>query len=337
MLCCLAFLSSEALPNGVIPLQVPHNFFAYKGRKPTHQRALVLEYMETIPRHYSHYSMSSLHEYIDCASSILNWYRGPTDINEDGSVSPCFLEWLDEKMGTTNYELYKTYHFYPGVNATRDYVHPALTVADALLPPKPCVSYNYFLSVVTQYALRFKDMTPDQCARCNQFRAEVKNATATDRDAILQALNKHKLEADKGYANRAAGIAYSKAAWENVVLPPPSDFTTLGVTPLPPVPFQSRPEASDFTQCDMGGGCRTPLIRAGPQYFLRTLPAKPYYICSEARGDHAFWWNETISNFGANSICSSTTPCVPQVLVLEHYGLMVLHPNAGTGQCGHIV
>ena len=96
MLCCLAFLSSDALSNCVFPLQVPHNFFAYKGRKPTHQRALVLEYMETIPRHYSHYSMSSLHEYIDYASSILNWYRGPTDINEDGSVSPCFLEWLDE-------------------------------------------------------------------------------------------------------------------------------------------------------------------------------------------------------------------------------------------------
>ena len=248
--------------------------------------------------------MSSLHEYIDCASSVLNWYKGPTDINEDGSVSPCFLQWLDAKMGTSNYDVYQMYHYYDGVNSTRDYIHPALFGDNAVVPPKPCVSYNYFYLVVSEYSLRFKDMTPDQCARCNQLRAQVKNATAAERPAIQEALNTHKIEADKGYANRAVGIAHSKAAWEHVLLPPPSNINNLGVTPIPPVPYQSRPEACDFTQCDMGGGCRTPLIRAGPQYFLRTLPAKPYYICSEARGDNAFWWNETISNFGGNSICS---------------------------------
>jgi hypothetical protein len=112
-------LSSDA----VILLQVPNDYFQYKGKKRTHKKALVLEYMETIPRHFSHYSLSSLHEYIDCA---LNWYKGSTDINEDGSISPCFLKWLDEKMGTTNYDFYQMYHYYDGVNCNRDYVHPGL-------------------------------------------------------------------------------------------------------------------------------------------------------------------------------------------------------------------
>ena len=54
----------------------------------------------------------------------------------------------------------------------------------------------------------------------------------------------------------------------------------------------------------MGGGRRTPLIKQGPQYYLRTLPSKPYYICSTVRGDVAYWWNEQIGEFGADSICS---------------------------------
>ena len=45
-------------------------------------------------------------------------------------------------------------------------------------------------------------------------------------------------------------------------------------------------------------------IRQGPQYYLRTLPSKPYYVCSTVRGDVAFWWNETHAHFGANEICS---------------------------------
>jgi len=54
----------------------------------------------------------------------------------------------------------------------------------------------------------------------------------------------------------------------------------------------------------MGGGCRTPLIKCGPQFYLRTKPAKPLYICSEVRGCSAYWWDETIGRFGANDIAS---------------------------------
>ncbi len=116
-------------------LQVPNDYFNYKGTKSTDKKGLVLEYMESIPRHFSHYSLSSLHEYIDCASSIFNWYKGPTDINEDGSISPCFLKWLDDKMGTTNYDFYQMYHFYDGVSCNRDYVH-LLFLPNHMLPTR---------------------------------------------------------------------------------------------------------------------------------------------------------------------------------------------------------
>jgi len=38
--------------------------------------------------------------------------------------------------------------------------------------------------------------------------------------------------------------------------------------------------------------------------FHRIAHTWKYGARSEARGDNAFWWNETISNFGGNSICS---------------------------------
>jgi hypothetical protein len=79
-----------------------------------------------------------------------------------------------------------------------------------------------------------------------------------------------------------------------VSFPPPPALVCIG----------AHSNKHDFTECDMGGGRRTPLIRQGPQYYLRTLPSKPYYICSTVRGDVAFWWNESIANFGANEICS---------------------------------
>ena len=68
--------------------------------------------------------------------------------------------------------------------------------------------------------------------------------------------------------------------------------------------YQAYPTKTDFCQCDMGGGSKTPAIRSGPQYYLHTNPSKPKYICSVERGDFAFWWDETISDFGGEQICS---------------------------------
>jgi hypothetical protein len=203
--------------------------------------------METIPRHYSHYSLSSLHEYIDCASSILNWYKGPTDVNEDSSTSLYFLEWLDVQKGTSHYvEFYKLYNYYEGVNTGRDYLHPELVGDNATAPPKATITYHYFRDIVQQHAIRFKDNTPDQCAKCNTFRADIKNAHEIDRPVLVAAWMAHKVkvEADKGYVNRTAGIAKSKAQWNEVVLPVPNPING---RPFPPVPYLSRPELCDFT------------------------------------------------------------------------------------------
>ena len=54
----------------------------------------------------------------------------------------------------------------------------------------------------------------------------------------------------------------------------------------------------------MGGGCKTPAIRSGPQYYLRTKPSKPKYIYSVDRGDCEFWWDDTIAKFRGEHICS---------------------------------
>ena len=238
--------------------QVPDDYGGRIGSKPTRMKALVLEYMETIPRHYSHYAMASKHEYIDCASSVLNWYKGPTDVNEDGSISLCFLEWLDIKMGTSHYiDFYTKFNYYKGINNGRDYMHPALAGdTTTIVTPEPVVLYSYFLRVVSKYAIRFKDNTPDQCSTCNKLRADVKNANENDRPAIVKAWMAHKLEADKGYVNRAASISASRLQWKDVVLAVPNRL--LDVVPVPSEQYLSRSNYTDFTQCDMGGGAVPP-------------------------------------------------------------------------------
>ncbi len=82
----------------------------------------------------------------------------------------------------------------------------------------------------------------------------------------------------------------------------------------------------------MGGGRRTPLIKQGPQYYLQTLPSKPYYICSTVRGDVAYWWNEQIGEFGADSICSVNylyDTCMATGAGAVPIGLMEPLPNHG--------
>ncbi len=55
-----------------------------------------------------------------------------------------------------------------------------------------------------------------------------------------------------------------------LLLPVPPTFPP----PPPPIPLWTHSDKHDFTECDMGGGRRTPLIKQGPQYYLRTLPSK---------------------------------------------------------------
>ena len=118
----------------------------------------------------------------------------------------------------------------------------------------------------------------------------------------MAAWEAHRISADKGYQHRAIRKAECTRLWQNVVLPP--SLVTDFPPPLAAVPIGSHPDKFDFTECDMGGGLRTPLIKAGPQYYLRTLPSKPYYICSCVNGNVAFWWNEAMGECGAEEICS---------------------------------
>ena len=135
-----------------------------------------------------------------------------------------------------------------------------------------------------------------------QCMASIQKAKSDDVPALQAAWIQHKKQADVGYLYRAARKLESKKMWSAIVLalPVPPTFPA----PHPPVPLWTHSDKHDFTECDMGGGRRTPLIKQGPQYYLRTLPSKPYYICSTVRGDVAYWWNEQIGEFGADSICS---------------------------------
>ena len=110
------------------------------------------------------------------------------------------------------------------------------------------------------------------------------------------------MQADKGFVHRKLRKEQCLAMWDGVDMPPPADVPF--PPPPSPVPVLFNSSKFDFTECDMGGGVRTPLIKAGPQYYLRTLPSKPYYICSPVRGDCAFWWNESIGECGAEEIAS---------------------------------
>jgi hypothetical protein len=111
-------------------------------------------------------------------------------------------------------------------------------------------------------------------------------ARADDVPALQAAWTQHKKQVDVGYLYRAARKQESKKMWGAIVLalPVPPTFPA----PHPPVPLWTHSDKHDFTECDMGGGRRTPLIKQGPQYYLRTLPSKPYYICSTVRGDVAY-------------------------------------------------
>ena len=100
-----------------------------KGQIKTEKESLCREYIASVPRHYSHFSVSSSNEYVDCASSALNWWRGPLESNADGTSSPCFLEWLDERNTTRHLQLCKDTGWFPGVD--KGEMPPALRDAEA--------------------------------------------------------------------------------------------------------------------------------------------------------------------------------------------------------------
>jgi hypothetical protein len=224
------------------------------------------------------------------------------EFNADGSLPLCFLGWADQKLGTGHYGFYCAHDYWPGMNPGRDNIPEALADPNGPDIPDPAVSYLFFLSVVSKFEFRYKDKSIDQCATCNIHQANISAARIADRPALIAAWELHKAQADKGYKHRALARDASKASWKDVDLEDPA----LSVFPPPLAPHLplAHPDLNDFTQCDMGGGLRTPLIKMGPQYYLRTLPSKAYYICSEARGDVACWWNETMGECGAQEICS---------------------------------
>jgi hypothetical protein len=120
---------------------------------------------------------------------------------------------------------------------------------------------------------------------------------------LIAELEAHQVKADKGYIHRAICITQSASDFRATILPP--QLVTCFPPPAPPVEPHLYPDAMDFVQMDMEGGQRTPKIKAGPQYYLRTLPSLPLYICSATpRGTVAMWWNETIANRGADEMIS---------------------------------
>ena len=277
--------------------------FKSKGRRKTEKELMCREFIASVPRHYSHFSVSSSNEYVDCASSALNWWRGPLECNGDGTTSPCFLEWLDQRHQTNHLQVYKESGWFPGVS--KGDMPRALLDAEAFdLYPTPAVSYNFFWTVLSKLQIKYKDKAIDQCAKCNVLRGKIDSCTVPGEAAMLIAeLEAHQVKADKGYIHRAICITQSASDFSATILPPPS--VTCFPPPAPPVEPHLYPDAMDFVQVDMGGGQRTPKIKAGPQYYLRTLPSLPLYICSATpRGTVAMWWNETIAHRGADEMIS---------------------------------
>jgi hypothetical protein len=145
--------------------------------------------------------------------------------------------------------------------------------------------------------IKYKDKAIDQCARCNVLRGKIQLCIVPEEASILE------LQADKEYVHRAICITKSELEFSRIVLPPPSE--TCFPPQAPPVEPQLHPDAMDFVQVDMGGGQRTPKIKAGPQYYLRTLSSLPLYVCSSSpRGNVAMWWNETIAHREADEMMS---------------------------------
>ncbi len=112
--------------------------------------------------------------------------------------------------------------------------------------------------------IKYKDKAIDQCAKCNVLRGKIDSSTVPGDAAMLIAeLKAHQVKADKVYIHRAICITKSATDFSATILPPPS--VTCFPPQAPPVEPQLYPDAMGFVQVDMGGGHRTPKIKAGPQ------------------------------------------------------------------------
>ena len=133
-------------------LELPPDAFSWGGSSHSEKERLVLEYVASVPRHFSHFTIGGTFEYVDCASSALQWWRGPTEPNDDGSMTPCFLQWVDERNGTNHQEFYLQHGWWPGVTVcSRNNKPQILCGTDALSIPVPAVSYQYFWTVLKRY------------------------------------------------------------------------------------------------------------------------------------------------------------------------------------------
>ena len=132
---------------------LPPKSFSWGGSSKTNKENFVLEYLATVPRHFSHFSVGGTFEYVDCAASIAQLWKGPTELNDDGTTTPCFLEWADERNQTTFQQVYSTYGWWPGMEKFDRANKPAsLCAPNAPNIPAPSVSYNYFWSIVKRYS-----------------------------------------------------------------------------------------------------------------------------------------------------------------------------------------
>jgi hypothetical protein len=76
-------------------------------------------------------------------------------------VSPCFLEWVDQRNDTSDYEDYfKRHGWCPGLDERLN-KPTELCGDDAPDPVVPAVSYIHFWRVVRKHQLRFKEKAVD--------------------------------------------------------------------------------------------------------------------------------------------------------------------------------
>lgn len=144
--------------------ELPPDAFVWGGRKPSEMMQLTLEYVMSLERHFSHYSMSSTTEYTDAANSVLQLWKGPCVARSDGSEQLCFLEWLDKKKSTGHHKYFKGKGWFPGVQSSRAGAEKPKSVgADA---PKLAVPYKFMLKVMNKYDLKLQDKTEDKCETC---------------------------------------------------------------------------------------------------------------------------------------------------------------------------
>jgi hypothetical protein len=262
--------------------------------KENKKTRIIHQFLLQVPRHYSHYSPESTVEYVDCASSCMKLWCGPTQGDEDDDR--CFLEWFDglskdeleaagfKEADQGSFKYYTAKKQWPGIHNER----PKATLP--LDAPKLPISFQQFHRVTSTYDMKYKDLTPDQCVTCNTLTSEMANGTEEEKAAANSKLKLHQQMANMTYKLRAKMRDVSAAGWK--VSPPTAN------------PEPQSNANYDFVQADYGGGLRTPWVFSGPAYFLRTLPSKPYYMASSTGKIYTNWSNCTISEAGGDEISS---------------------------------